>query len=166
MSKTIRLRLNGQSIDKAIAEVKEYKAWMHRKTEELAQRLAMIGMDEASIRFGTAMYPDHNSEVTIEPTDKGWKIIASGEDVCFIEFGAGVYYNGSEPYPEPRPPGVVGIGEYGQGKGKQDAWGYYDDNGELVITHGTPAAMPMYHASRVMEQELLRIAREVFAGDS
>lgn len=164
MSKTISFKLNPQSIDKAIAEVKEYKAWVNRKAGELARRLATIGAMTASIRFTGAYYQDGNKDVSIEvePTDKGWKIVASGEDVCFIEFGAGVYYNGSEPYPEPRPPGVAGIGEYGQGKGKQDSWGYYDDNGELVITHGTPAAMPMYHASQEMERQFLRIAREVF----
>lgn len=164
MSKTISFKLNAKSIDKAIAEIKEYKAWMNRKTGELARRLATIGAMTASIRFTGAYYQDGNKDVSIsvEPTEKGCKIVASGEDVCFIEFGAGVYYNGSEPYPEPRPPGVVGIGEYGHGKGKQDTWGYYDDNGELVITHGTPAAMPMYHASQEMERQLLRIAREVF----
>ena len=80
----------------------------------------------------------------------------------FIEFGAGVYFNGPEPYPEPRPDGVAKIGEYGQGKGKQNTWGYYDDGGNLILTHGTPAAMPMYHAERTMEQEIKRIAREVF----
>ena len=79
-----------------------------------------------------------------------------------IEFGAGVYFNGPEPYPEPRPAGVSRIGEYGQGKGKQNTWGYYDDGGNLILTHGTPAAMPMYHAERTMEQEIKRIAREVF----
>ena len=115
------------------------------------------------MRFSRSFYDgEKDVSVSVEPIENGWKIVASGQAVCFIEFGAGVYFNGAEPYPEPRPSGVVGIGEYGQGKGKRDMWGYYDSGGNLVLTHGTPAAMPMHHAGRVMEQEIDRIAREVF----
>ena len=162
--RVINVRLNTTSIREAIEEVQAYKAWVERKTQELTFRLAELGASEASVRFAGAQYDSANDAyVHVEPIGNGYKIIAEGESVFFIEFGAGVYYNGSEPYPEPRPAGVVGIGEYGQGKGKQKAWGFYDDSGELVITHGTPAAMPMLHAGRVMQQDMERIAREVFA---
>lgn len=130
----------------------------------MALKLAEYGAEEARVRFAGAQYDGTNdTRVTVEPVPNGYKIIASGGSVFFIEFGAGVYYNGSEPYPEPRPAGIVGIGEYGKGKGKQNAWGFYDDSGDLVVTRGNPAAMPMYHASRVMFQDVERIAREVFA---
>ena len=62
----------------------------------------------------------------------------------------------------PRPDGIVGIGEYGQGKGKQKSWGYYDDTGELVVTHGNPATLAMWYATQEMEREVIRIAKEVF----
>lgn len=160
--KTITMTLGASSIDKTIKELKAYEAWVKQKTAELTERLATIGAMEATVRFSRAYY-DGNKDVSVsvEPIPNGWKIVASGESVFFIEMGSGVYYNGSEPYPE-RPAGVAGIGEYGHGKGKQNTWGYYDDSGDLVLTHGTPAAMPMLHASRVMEQEIRRIAREVF----
>lgn len=157
------MRLGTTSIDKAIKELKAYDAWVRRKTTELTERLATIGAMEATIRFSRAYYDGGKDvAVSVEPIPNGWKIVASGQAVCFIEFGAGVYFNGSEPYPMPRPPGVAGIGEYGQGKGKQNTWGFYSDGGNLVLTHGTPAAMPMLHASWVMEQEISRIAQEVF----
>ena len=82
--------------------------------------------------------------------------------VFFIEFGAGVYYNGSEPYPEPRPKDIVGIGEYGHGWGKRQAWVFYDSNGEKVVTHGNPAEMPMFYAKEEVLVRLNEIAREVF----
>lgn len=162
--KTITLSLSGASIDRAIKELKAYQKWVEQKANELSKRLAEIGANEASVRFMGAQYKGTNdASVSVEAIANGFKIVASGSAVFFIEFGAGVYYNGAEPYPEPRPSGVSGIGEYGQGKGKQKAWGFYDETGELIITHGTPAAMPMYHASRVMLQEIQRIAKEVFA---
>lgn len=162
--RVIRMKLNMKSIQAAIDELSEYKARVKRKIEELTSRLAEVGAAEAKVRFASAQYEgDNDAGVSVEPIANGYKIVAAGTSVFFIEFGAGVYYNGTEPYPEPRPAGVVGIGEYGQGKGKRMAWGFYDGSGELVITHGTPAAMPMLHASRAMRQEVERIAREVFS---
>nr|DAR40326.1 MAG TPA: hypothetical protein [Caudoviricetes sp.] len=159
----ITVSLNSGSLTNAVRELKKYQKWVREKTDLLAEKLAVIGASEASIRFARAQYDgEKQAEISVEPIENGWKIVARGDSVFFIEFGAGVYFNGAEPYPEPRPEGVSNIGEYGQGKGKQNTWGYYGPDGELVLTHGTPAAMPMYHASREMEQEILRIAREVF----
>ena len=160
--KTISATLGASSIDKAIKELQAHEKWVKQKTVELTERLATIGAMEATVRFSRAYYDgEKDAEVSVEPISNGWKIVASGGSVFFIEMGSGVYYNGSEPYPD-RPGGVAKIGEYGQGKGRQSTWGYYSDSGELVLTHGTPAAMPMLHASQVMQQEVERIAREVF----
>lgn len=163
MAKKIELNLSVSSINNALKELKAYSAWVKKKTVQLVERLAMIGVAEATVRFFGAYYEGGNDvSVEAEQIENGWKITANGEAVCFIEFGAGVYYNGPEPYPLPRPSGVSKIGEYGQGKGKQNTWGYYSDNGELVLTHGTPAAMPMYFTSRTMQKEIAKIANEVF----
>lgn len=159
----ITLSLDTKSINNAIKELEAYKRWVQKKTEQLTERLAMIGAQEASIRFATAMYDGNNDvKVEVQQIDKGWAIVAKGEAVAFIEFGAGVYHNPVEPYPLPRPEEISKIGEYGKGKGKQRTWGYYDEAGNLVLTHGTPAAMPMWYATQEMEQQILRIAREVF----
>lgn len=160
--KTITMKLGTASVGKAIRELRDYDIWVKQKTAQLTERLAAIGAMEATVRFGRAYYDSEKDvSVSVEPIPNGWKIMASGQATFFVEFGAGVYYNGAEPHPA-RPAGVAKIGEYGQGKGKQNTWGYYDSGGSLTLTHGTPAAMPMVHASRVMEQEIGRIAREVF----
>jgi hypothetical protein len=57
----------------------------------------------------------------------------------------------------------VGIGEYGKGQGKQKAWGYYDENDELVITRGNPAAMPMWYASEEIKNSVLKVVKEVYS---
>ena len=169
MRHKIKIHLSEQGIDRAVKELTRYKEWTERKTQDLVYRLALIGLKEASVRFSGAYYDfdDTRPDLSLEPYGNGFKIVATGEDVCFIEFGTGIYYNGAEPYPSPpgRPPEIAGIGQYGDGKGLRTTWGFYGSDGQVHITHGIPAAMPMYHAAREIEKELLHIAKEVFLGD-
>jgi hypothetical protein len=159
----IKCTLNKEDIERAIKELKSYKQDFLKKEKRLLQGLAEIGIKEASVRFTTAMYDGTNDvSVRLNKAKNGYVIEAKGEAVAFIEFGAGVYHNGSEPYPNPRPTGVVGIGEYGKGMGKRKAWGYKNENDELVITRGNPAAMPMWYASEEMKNSVLRVVKEVW----
>ena len=157
------MSLSSSSIGDVVKKLKAYRDSIDRLEKELLEALANIGVREASVRFTTAIYDGVNdSDITLETIENGYSIVAQGKAVAFIEFGAGVYHNSSEPYPNPRPDGIVGIGEYGHGYGKRQAWGFRDDSGELVITHGNPAAMPMWYASEEMRDSILTIARRVF----
>ena len=159
----IKMSLSSKSIQNAINELKAYQASLDAKKDKLLEELAYIGVKEASIRFTTAIYDGVNdSSVTLETVPNGYSIVAEGKAVMFIEFGAGVYHNPGEPYPDPRPSGIVGIGEYGKGHGKRQAWGFRDESGELVITHGNPAAMPMWYASEEMRNAIKAKFLEVF----
>ena len=162
--KVIEFGLNVRDIDRAIKELKAYRDSLEAKKNKFLEELANIGVREASFRFTTAIYDGVNdSSVTLEPITDGYRILAEGKAVAFIEFGSGVYHNPGEPYPNPRPEGIVGIGEYGHGYGKRPAWGFKNENGELVITRGNPAAMPMWYASEEMRNAIEEIARKVFS---
>ena len=163
VSKVITMSLSSSSIKNAITELKSFRKSIDQKKDKLLERLGEIGVREASVRFTTAMYDGVNdSNVSLVGTNNGYAIVASGHAVAFIEFGSGVYHNTGEPYPDPRPEGIVGIGEYGKGYGKRQTWVYRDEAGEKVFTHGNPAAMPMWHASEEMRSKITQIAREVF----
>lgn len=163
VSKIIKMTLSTSSIKDAIAELKSFKASLEQKKNKMLEKLADIGLREASVRFTTAMYDGVNdSHVTLKPIDNGYAIVAEGHAVAFIEFGAGVYHNPGEPYHNPRPDGIVGIGEYGKGYGKRQTWVFRDEAGEKVFTHGNPAAMPMWYASEEMRSKITQIAKEVF----
>ena len=163
MPKVIRMSLSASSIDDAIKELKSFRKSIYYNKDKLLEELGKIGVIEASVRFTTAMFDGLNaSSVTLKSSKNGYTIIASGHAVAFIEFGAGVYHNSGDPYPDPRPDGIVGIGEYGKGYGKRQAWGYRNESGELTITHGNPAAMPMWYASEEMRSKIEKIAKEVF----
>lgn len=163
--------LGSESIDKVIKELEQYKQSVLEREKLLLEKLREIGVQEATVRFTSASYDGVNDvEVYYDKTGNGYSIVASGEAVAFIEFGAGIYYNGSEPYPNPRPEGVVGIGEYGKGRGNRRSWYYKGEAGTngvvqkngAIKTRGNPAAMPMWYATEEMRKSILTIAREVF----
>lgn len=160
---SIEFTMDTNGVNRAIKELKAYKQKFLDREKRLLEGLAKIGLKEASVRFTTAMYDGVNDvSVRLDETIGGYAIVAEGKAVAFIEFGAGVYHNTGEPYPNPRPNGVVGIGEYGKGYGKRKAWGYMDDTGELVITRGNPAVMPMWYASEEIKNSVKKVVREVF----
>ena len=153
MPKKIVCSLSTDSINNAIKELTQYRRDFLNKEKILLEKLRDIGVGEATVRFTTAAYDGvKDVSVTWSSADKGYAIMAKGQAVAFIEFGTGVYHNSGEPYPIPRPEGIVSIGEFGQGKGKRRAWFYKGEagtNGELqkngaVKTRGNPAAMPMW----------------------
>ena len=161
--RVIDIGLGTKSIRSAIKQLEFYRDSLEVKMDWMLEELALIGVREASFRFTTALYDGVNdTDVSMEPIDGGYCIKAKGHAVFFIEFGSGVYHNPSEPYPDPRPKGVVGIGEYGKGYGKRPAWGYKNGDGEVVITRGNPAAMPMWYASEEMQNAILQKFKEVF----
>lgn len=171
--KKITITLDEKSITDAIKELQAYRKWIDEKTRELTERLAVIGAMDARIRFSNALYDgDNDVEISVEPTATGYSIVARGQSVCFIEFGAGSTYGNG--YPD-KPNEIAPIGTYGKGKGSQSSWAYYGepgtggkflkstDKGDLYMTKGNSPNMAMYYATRKMQDEVLRIAKEVFA---
>lgn len=169
--KAISFELSEQELDRAIWELEQYKQDIIRKTELLRKKIAEKLADEARSGFAGAIVDDllrggvktAEVEVTVNPGDNISVVIADGKDSVWVEFGAGVYHNGSAGG-SPHPKGVelgLTIGGYGKGRGKRQVWGYRKD-GELELTHGTPAVMPMYNAMKIVCDEIADIAREVF----
>ena len=171
MAKVIRINLNTQDIDRAIKDVEKYRQDFLRKVDIFRKRVADELANDAQLGFNSAIIDDltkgggRKPSVNVSVTDKGdvSVVMANGSDAIWCEFGAGVYHNGSVGS-SPHPLGVelgYTIGSYGKGYGKGKAWGYYE-NGELKITRGSPASMPMYNAMKTISAKVISIAREVF----
>lgn len=175
--KTIVIRkLTTAEIDKALKELEEYKRWVKKKVSVFMQRLKDEGLTDLSVRWASTLYDGIDaSQLSAEDTANGFNLMASGQAVCFIEFGTGVHFNGSGSYPGEKPEGVVDIGMYGYGYGKHDYWFYHGDpnfataggtaaNGKknTVITHGNPANAHMYNTTKWIKENFVRIAKEVF----
>lgn len=175
MRKTIRFGLSADEIQRAIDEVERFKAEFQTKVDTCRKRIAEEIAAYASMYFGNAVMEDaingspRKPEVTVDCDHKGdiSVVVAHGEDAVWCEFGAGVYHNGSvgsSPNPYGNALGFT-IGSYGKGRGRQQVWGYYTDPESktgLVLTHGTPASMPMYNAAQEVLRKSVEIAREVF----
>lgn len=171
--KVIRINLSEKDIDRAIKELEQYKQEIIRKTELLRVKVADRISALAQSSFNGAIVDDLTGEsggsrkadvrVSIDERENVSIVIAAGEDAVWAEFGAGVYHNGSagsSPHPEGSKLGFT-IGGYGKGMGKRQTWGFYED-GELRLTHGTPAVMPMYNAVKTVCDEIADIAKEVW----
>ena len=138
-----------------------YKRGIEEKCNELIRRLSEIGLQIASARFETAMYDgDNDVSVSVSETTDGVKIVASGQAVCFIEFGSGVAMGYGYP-DDQKPAGIVGIGEYGKGHGATGKPWYYA-HGKSSL--GNPPAMAMLNARDAMIESIGSIANEIFGG--
>ena len=172
MRKTvISFGLSEREIGDAVKELERYKRDLVEKTELLRTKVAERIADLSNSGFARAVIDDllngskkiADVEVYVEVRDNISVVIADGEDAVWAEFGAGVYHNGSagsSPHPSGAELGFT-IGGYGKGMGKRKVWGYYE-GGELNLTHGAPATMPLYNAMKIVCAELSIIAGEVF----
>lgn len=152
-----------------------YEAFVRQRCEVLLERLASRLRDLIEANFVGTIVDDllpasggpQGADVKVLPPSKdgdGYTITVQNEDAVWVEFGAGVYHNGivgtvANPY------GLnlgFAIGFYGE-NGAKDTWGFRDESGELRLTHGTPAQMPMYRAVQTLIAEIPQIAQEVFA---
>ena len=174
MSKTISFSLITSSIQSAINELTSYidglKAKSQRLRELVAENIRWCAEEGFSSAVADDIYvggtpPAPDVTVTVEDDGDVTVIIASGADAVFIEFGAGVYHNGAEgssPHPWGSEHGFL-IGEYGKGMGKRYTWALPGSTkGNPILTHGTPAAMPMYRGVEDVVQAIADFAREVF----
>ena len=185
MAKKIKVDvLSPSSLQKCIDEIKGYKGSVNTKCQRVVKRLTEEAIRIISMKIAEAA-------ITVETTSSGTEIESGqnfaktptkeyyntaqssmsvisvdGEDILFIEFGAGVYYNGAagtSPHPKGEMFGFV-IGGYGQGKGANKVWGYIGEDGELHLTHGVKATMPMYSAIMEITRLAPIICKEVFGG--
>jgi len=147
------------NINQVVARLKAYEARIPTKLKMLAERLAEYGKVSIAAGFSAAAYDgDSSFSVNVVETANGCSVVVNGQAVAFIEFGAGVRYGYG--YPGVRPPGIVGIGEYGQGQGANlDGW-YF---GEGIHTYGNQPYAPIYYTAKELRAKILTIAEGVFA---
>lgn len=169
--------LSHEGITKAINYLEEYKKAVLERTLRLLEELKNIGIEEADKRFyladgnGTDTTHTYVSAVTFDGENVVLTLAVNGEDLVFIEFGAGVYYNpdslGKSAHASPtfrRAFPEFRIGKYGVdgddewSQGAQEEW-YY--NGEWV--RGTKATMPVYGAELAIMNSVREAAKKAFA---
>ena len=160
MTRVINVTLDPSSIDRAIRELRDYKQWLQTKANELAERLANMGAPNVSLGYARAIYQgDRDFDVTVEQrSENTFAIVASGEAVLFLEFGAGIKCGYGHPQD----------GQFGYGPGTYPGKGHWNDPRGWYIpgsgehTYGNPPSMAMYTTARDLRNSIQEVAREVF----
>lgn len=169
--KKIKMNLSVSSVENAIKQIEEYKQSLDSKTRLLMEELGKIGIEKiesAMTNITGDSSPEHYAYVKLNSFGSYARatIILQGKDIAFIEFGAGINYNGAvgSGHGFGEKLGYT-IGSYGKGQGANESWTYFDEEqGRFRTSKGTKAAMPMYTADEWIRKELIRIAKKVFGG--
>ena len=175
MARTITLDLfDDGSFARALADIDSYcdhlRDGANRIREEVAERIKTSAEQGFASSIADAIYVGGsevvggNVSVTVEDSGDTTSVVASGPDALFMEYGAGVHFNGEagkSPHPNGEDAGML-IGEYGRHMGRHESWAIPGStHTNPIITHGTPASMPMYNAAEAVNAEKVDIAREV-----
>lgn len=170
MAKVIQCTLG--TIEDAIQELEAYKRHIEDSNQRLVKRVgdelsALISQKMngaiADYYFNAEGHNVDNVDYSIDVNANGdlCVVAVNGRDAVFVEFGTGVYHNGSaSPHPMAVTVGAI-IGGYGKGHGKRNTW-YFNRDGETFRTHGIPARMPVWKAAKEIAPKIEQIAREVF----
>ena len=168
--RTLTSDLSIQGIKKLQQDIKKFEQEINRKNVIFVRRLAELGIPIIDSRIAQAQGDSdksHNTyiKLTAGTTYTRAVLTVEGKNILFIEFGAGVHYNGAvgqSPNPKGAERGYT-IGSYGQGKGSQDSWTYEAPTGEWIRSYGTEATMPVYMASKEIRASIRSIAKQVFS---
>lgn len=164
--KKISVTLSTAGIERLCREMKDYEQWIKRKASELAERLAQYGVGYAQIRFARAVYDGpRNAKVSLEERGEDkYAIVANGDEILFVEFGAGIKYGYGHPQAAKH---GMGPGTYPDGKGHWNSpygWNIPKSKGG-GHTYGNPPNAPMYNTARDLRQSLERIAQDIFGAN-
>lgn len=170
-SSHIRISLTTpDSLQKGIDALKQYEMELDAKCQLFVKKLGDHGLEvlDANISW---IAPEGDIDTKLSFTDNGCTAIItmSGQEVAFIEFGAGVRYNtsvGSSLHPKGKDLGFT-IGSYNPNSKRAEnpkGWFYTDSDGTKQHTYGTPTYAPLHTSEMEMINVINKIAREVFTG--
>lgn len=144
---------SGANLEKCMIK---YKLELQDKCKLFAERLAEIGQNIASNIF------DKEVTVITEPIEKGYKLIASGEDVFFVEFGTGVFAGSDHPWTSKTTEVKIYPGSWAETH--KQTWQKWIGSGKdpMGYPYNQEPQKPMLTAYETMLAEINKIAKEVF----
>ena len=169
--KTITIDISDRnSVDKAIAELKSVKSEWIRKANLCCETIAAMLADKIEENLSQVPFSDDLIDVGSHQATpgipiygveaRGNTVFVEDKEIAFIEFGAGVYYNG-DGVENPLSSQVsfsTAIGSFGNGNGNKPYW-FVAHN---LISRGTPAYAPIYKAIMEITPQVPTIVRQVF----
>ena len=175
--KVFKADLSVNGIEALKKQLLQYKDELPTKCETLVSRLLQSGVEVSQSKISESPLGKYVTVTTNISADnmsckgillekgavKEQEGYAPFSILLAIEFGAGIHYN---PTPNPNADKFgLGVGTYpGQIHAFEDLWFYWDEDAqEWKPTHGVKATMPMYSADMEIIQNVVKLAKEVFA---
>ena len=165
MSKKISIKIiSNKSIQNAAKEVESYAYELTDKCNELAKKLAQVGVQTAQMKVAQydAVYTGELlSSINYEQgavIKKGatWIVYTGCPWAKFVEFGTGIVGK-EKPHKDI---GIVGW-KYDVNEHGEKGWFYFRD-GEWHWTKGLPSRPFMYETSIELAEKIAEVAKEVF----
>lgn len=146
-----------RSVDAALQHIDDYIERYFDRVDKYLKAIAENGARAANVAFGGEV------SVTVQGSFPSYSIVANGEQVCFLEFGAGTLTHDADRYasvmPFPVYPGSFSQSADGKGMYREghEYWYYKDQRYEFIApTQG------MQRAYEAIVQTMKREARRIF----
>lgn len=153
-------------------ELINYEKQLTNKTRLLCKRLSELGVEIAKARItdlDAVFTGELKSSISANEKQSGkdkviFCVAANNKHAVYVEFGTGIVGR-SSPYPYPFPNGVSW--QYASGKTIRQltdgryGW-FYRRDGKWYFTEGMPSRPFMYGTSLELQNQVLKIAKEVF----
>lgn len=157
----INFRLSSSDVNKAINELTAYQRGLDSKCQAAIYELCNLGMLIAQKDFKgqdvyLKTYMMSKNKIMVA-------VVAAGNAVLFIEFGAGIRYNQGGKHPLADKFGY-GVGTYPNQKHAFDenGWWYLGEDGKFHHSYGVKSMRPMYFASTSMRSRAVKMFKENF----
>lgn len=163
--------LSAKSVADAIKQIEDYRFSLDYKVDRFMQELyglataiieEYVGKAKGDPNLDRSYTADHDVKRTANTSEMTIKV--KGEDLVFIEFGAGIHYNGGPDAlgKSPHPKGMefgFWIGSYSDLGGNGYSYGQYD---QWFGYQGTESTAPVYQAAKAIREQAGEIATRVF----
>ena len=134
--------------------------YIREKLNEFTERItAEVGKPAAEGAYGTSAV-----QLWLEKIPRGFKLVANGEAVGFLEFGAGTMADKNHPFAD-EAPFEVAPGSWSQSYGSGQFIPYRHESwvfGGRVYRYVIPRR-GLYEAHKAMQNDIIRVAKEVFS---
>lgn len=172
--RVFKASLSVDSIRNLQKELEKYKDSLTYKARLLAERLSERGVEIARVEVaeldaiftGELIQSLHSEYRGSTPYGAIFAVVTDSEHCAFVEFGTG-QFGEDKPYPYPLPEGVSW--DYNVGKTiRKNAvtgryyWFYPGKDGKWYYTEGLPARPFMFLTSLELQNEVVKIAKEIF----
>lgn len=150
------------SIQDALKQLEEYD--IAKKGDELARRMAEVCAETARSHYRPG---DGNEDVTVSVSkvENGYEVSAVGDDVYFMEFGAGVSAGAGYDTSVITPPVDISPGSWSSTRGTGEYARYKSWHHKKRKYTGLVPQKGMYYGTKEATERMEEIANEVFRND-